>query len=199
MSKPNPTRIARSWIERHLSPQERKVTPTEFQLRDLKLPVSEVRFERAMVLVARNMGGTYNKHTSSIMLPKDLAQGGRLPFTELGVLYRKFPCGMIIKDVSQGNGAAGYPCVSFDVIPNIGGDPRRSRFYKTFQGEAGTSKRLFNQFVGWLAILSKAVKRYRQQVEAGKPANFGRVASVERVAARWLLSHVPAEGSRRSA
>jgi len=157
---------------------------------ELRLPVSEARFDRAMMLVARDMGGTYNKHTSVIMLPKELTEGGKMPFTELGVTYRKFPCGFIIKNVQSDNPTAGLPCVSFDVLPNVGSDPRRSKFYRSFQGEAATSKRLFNQFVAWLAILSRAVKRFRQQVEAGKPATFPRVASAETVAAVWLRTHL---------
>jgi len=192
-------RVARSWVDRYVDPRMRKVTPTEFQLREMRLPVSDARFDRAMMLVARDMGGTYNRLTGVIHLPKDLAEGGRLPFTELGVLYRKFPCGMIVKNVRPDNPVAGLPCVSFDVIPKVSGDPRRSKFYRSFQGEAGTSKRLFNKFVAWMAILSRAVKRYRKQLEQGRDPVF-RTAMEERVADAWLRKKArqASQGSRRS-
>jgi hypothetical protein len=167
----------------------RKQTPTEFQLRGLRLPVSDARFDRAMEMVARDMGGTYNRVNGTILLPKELTEGGRLPFSELTCLYRKFPCGMLIKDVDRDNSVAGLPCVSFDVIPNVSGDPRRSKFYRNFQGDSGMSKRLFNQFVGWMAILSRAIKRYRTQLEAGRDPVFPRrVASADDVVVAWLLA-----------
>lgn len=192
-------RVARTWVDRHIDPRLRKVTPTQFQLDRMRLPVSEARFDRAMSLVARDMGGTYNRLTGIIHLPKDLAQGGRLPFTELAVLYRKYPCGMLLKNVKPDDSVATLPCVSFDVIPNVGGDARRSKFYRSFQGEAGTSKRLFNKFVAWLAILSRAVKRYRQQLERGQNPVL-RTASSDRVAAAWMREKTSgaSRGSPRS-
>lgn len=196
MSTPDYRRVARSWVERHIPRPARRVTPTEFQLNDLRLPVPEARFERAMMLFARHIGGTFNRHTGIIHLPKELTEGRRLPFTELGVLYRKYPCGMIVKNVREEDPVAGLPCVAFDVVPKVNGDPRRSKFYRSFQGDAATSKVLFNKFVAWLAILGRAIKRFRAQVEAGRPATFPRVASPRRVADRWLRIH--AEGSARS-
>ena len=180
-------RVARSWINRGIDPRlNKKVTPTEFMINELHLPVSDDRFDRAMTLAARDMGGTYNRYTGIIHLPKDLVETGNLPFTELAVLYRKFPCGMLMKNLSSSSPVAGLPCVSFDVIPRVKGDPRRSKFYRSFQGEAGISKRLFNKFLAWLALLNRAIKRYRQQVESGRQVVF-RVASPEAVAARWAL------------
>jgi hypothetical protein len=193
--------VAGSWVEQHFDPRlrQRKVTPTQFQLEQLHLPVSDARFDRAMSLVARDMGGTYNKLTGTLHLPKDLAEGGRLPFTELTCLYRKFPCGMVLKDVQKDSPVAGLPCVSFDVIPNVGGDPRRSKFYRSFRGEAGTSKRLFNQFVGWMVILSRAVKRFQAQLKRGQSPIL-RTAMERRVAAAWLAekTRTASRGSGRS-
>jgi hypothetical protein len=186
-------RVARTWVDRHIDPRTRKVTPTEFQVRELRLPVSDARFDRAMMLVARDMGGTYNRYTGIIHLPKELTDGGTMPFTELAVLYRKFPCGMMIK--SQDSPVAGLPCVSFDVIPNVGSDPRRSKFYRSFQGEASTSKRMFNRFVAWMAILSRAIKRYRTQLERG--GNPILRTAEEHVVALWLEEKA-SSGSHRS-
>lgn len=198
-------KVARRWTHQQLDPHLRetgRVTPTEFQVKELRLPVSDARFDRAMDMAARDMGGTYNRNTGVIHLPKDLARPGDRTFpTEIQVMYRKFPCGFIIKDVRRDSPAAGLPCVSFDVVPNVPGDPRRSRIYQSFKGEAATSKTLFGKFLGWLKIVSRAVKRYRQQVEQGRPATFGRLASeelpesqVERVARLWLVRE--ARGSR---
>jgi hypothetical protein len=98
----------------------------------------------------------------------------------------------MIPNVKPDNPVAGLPCVSFDLIPNVPGDPRRSRIYKSFTGEAATSKRLMNQFVAWLKIVSKTVKRYVKNSEQGRPVPFARLAAEEelaqRVARAWLLS-----------
>lgn len=179
-------RLARIWTQRPLGQRlQGRVTPTEYQLRDLRLPVSDARFERAMSMAARDMGGTYNSNTSTIHLPREIARPGDHSFpTEITVLYRKFPCGFIMKD--SDNEAAGLPCVSFDVIPNVGGDPRSSRIYQSFKGDAGLSKILFGKFLGWLKIISKAVKRYREQVEQGRPVSFARTAAETRVAEAWF-------------
>lgn len=196
MTAPDPKKVALSWADKFLD-RPRRQTPTEFQLESLKLPVSNQRFESAMAMAARDMGGTYNRRTSTIHLPEDLRREGDRTFpTEIKVLYRKFPCGMKlpIQKIHEAPDVAGIPCVSFDCIPRIQGDPRRSRIYQSFQGDAGMSKILFGKFLGWLKIVSKAVKRYRQKVEQGRPAQFGRMAnevlpesSVERVARQWLF------------
>jgi hypothetical protein len=147
-----------------------------------------------MDMAARDMGGTYNRNTGVIHLPRGIASPGDRSFpTELQVLYRKFPCGFLLKDGDRDHPAAGFPCVSFDVVPNVPGDPRSSRIYQSFKGEAGTSKTLFGKFLGWLKIVSRAVNRYRQQVEQGRPAQFGHLAAqslpssqIERTAHLWL-------------
>jgi len=179
-------RVARQWQ------QMRKVTPTEFQLQQLRLPVSDARFDRVMRMAARDMGGTYVAATSTIKLPKEFARPGDRSFpTEIVGLYRKFPCGIMIPNVKPDNPVAGLPCVSFDLIPNVPGDPRRSRVYKSFQGEAATSKRLMNQFVAWLKIVSKAIKRYVKSNEQGRNVPFSRVAMelelAQKVARQWVL------------
>lgn len=175
-------------------------TPTEFQVRDLALPVSDARFDRAMEMAARHMGGTYNRATGVIHLPRELARPGDRSFpTEIQVLYRKFPCGFLTLGPSVGRTederGAGRPCVSFDVIPKVPGDPRRSRVYQSFKGDMAQSKVLFGKFLGWLKVLSKAVARYQQQAEQGRVLPFARVASemlpesaIERVSRQWLLS-----------
>lgn len=183
-------RVARQW--RHLQQDGRRITPTQFQLNELRLPVSDARFDRVMQMAARDMGGTYIPATSTIKLPKEFARPGDRSFpTEIQGLYRKFPCGAMIPNVQPDNPVAGIPCVSFDLIPNVPGDPRRSRIYKSFQGDAGMSKRLMNQFVGWLKIVSKAVKRYVKNTEQGRNIPFARVATEEwmahQVARKWLL------------
>jgi hypothetical protein len=160
-----------------------------------------------MYMAARDMGGVYNRNTGVIHLPKELARPGDLSFpTQLQVLYRKFPCGFIIRDEDRDNPAAGLPCVSFDVIPNTPGDPRSNRIYQSFKGEVSMSKTLFGKFLGWLKIISKTVNRYRQQIEQGKPAQFGRITAehlptsmVERTASIWLKTklrdhHDPGHG-----
>lgn len=204
MTSPDHEKVARSWVDRFVN-QPRRQTPTEFQLESLNLPVSDQRFNRAMEMAARDMGGRYERRTSTIHLPSDMAREGDRSFpSEIKVLYRKFPCGMKIplKKLMEDNpAAAGYPCVSFDCIPRIQGDPRRSRIYQSFQGEAATSKALFGKFLGWLKIVSKAVKRYQQRVQQGQPAMFGRLASeavaeasIERVAQAWASKQASQEG-----
>ena len=180
-------RVARTWQH------QRRVTPTEFALQELRLPVSDARFDRVMQMAAREMGGTYIAATSTIKLPKEYARPGDRSFpTEILGLYRKFPCGAMIPNVKADNPVAGLPCVSFDLIPNVPGDPRRSRLYKSFQGDVGMSKRLMNQFVGWLKIVSKTVNRYVKNNEQGRTVPFSRVAAEEeltqRVARAWLLN-----------
>jgi hypothetical protein len=162
----------------------------------MRLPVPDARFDRAMYMAARDMGGTYDRNTGTIFLPRDLVRPGDRSFpTELRVLYRKFPCGMLLRNPKPGDPVSSMPCVSFDVIPNVPGDPRRSRIYQSFQGEAATSKTLFGKFLGWLKIISKAVKRYRQQVGQGRAPQFGRLASEVaaedlsvRVARAWMAT-----------
>lgn len=184
-------RVARQW--RQLQQEGRRVTPTEFAVRNLRLPVSDARFDRVMQMAARDMGGTYLPATSTIKLPPGRPGDKSFP-TELLGLYRKFPCGALMKTPKTNepvSDLAGMPCVSFDLIPNVPGDPRRSRIYKSFQGDATMSKRLMNQFVGWLKIVSKAVKRYRKETEQGRNVPFARLAAElemsERVTHEWLV------------
>ena len=172
-------------------PRLRKMTPTQFQVHQLRLPVSDARFDRAMQMAARDMGGRYIPATGTIKLPKVSKPGDTTFPTELQVMYRKFPCGAMIPNVKEDNPIAGLPCVSFDVIPNTPGDPRRSKAYQSFMGEAGVSKTLFGKFLGWLKILSKAVNRYVKTQEAGRVVPFARIAAeelmAEQVARTWLL------------
>lgn len=151
-----------------------------------------------MQMAAREMGGTYHPATSTIKLPHTIARPGDKSFpTELLGLYRKFPCGALMKTPKTNepvSDVASLPCVSFDLIPNVPGDPRRSKIYKSFQGDVTQSKRLMNQFVGWLKIISKAVNRYVKNTEQGRHVPFGRVAAEiamsEQVAREWLLQHM---------
>jgi len=167
-------------------------SPTEFGLRQLGLPVSEARFERAMSMAARDMGGTYHPVTGTIRLPPEAARPGDRTFpTELRVLYRKFPCAVIMRNPDPESPVASMPCVSFDVIPNIPGDPRRSKIFQSFQGDAASSKIMFGKFLGWLKIISKAVKRYVKNQEAGRrEVPFAQVMASERVAVRWVLEQL---------
>lgn len=135
-----------------------------------------------MVMAARDMGGAYDQSRGVIRLPPSMAHAGDPTFPyELEVHYRKFPCGMAMRDPS-GHGA-GKPCVSFDVIPRVPGDPRRSRVYQSFQGPASDVKMLFGKFLGWLKIVSKALQRYKTP---RAPVEFARVA-------REVLPPSPAE------
>lgn len=167
----------------------RRETPTEFGLRQMRLPVSEARFERAMAMAARDMGGTYHPATATIRLPAGVGRPGDRTFpTELRVLYRKFPCQALMKDPDPGSPVAAMPCVSFDVIPNVAGDPRRSKIFQSFQGDAGSSKVMFGKFLGWLKIISKAVRRYVRSQEAERAVPFAQVMAAENAVARRLLA-----------
>ena len=187
---PDPKKVARNWMHQTTNPRLRKLTPTQFQVQQLRLPVSDARFDRAMQMAARDMGGRYIPATGTIKLPKVSKPGDRTFPTELQVMYRKFPCGAMIPNVKDDNPVAGLPCVSFDVIPNTPGDPRRSKAYQSFTGEAATSKVLFGKFLGWIKILSRAVNRYVKNQEAGRGVPFARIAAeellAERVAENWL-------------
>ena len=189
-------RVARTWTRQFQDPHLRQLprgqSPTEFGLRQLHLPVSNARFEAAMGMAARDMGGTYHPATATIRLPPGFARPGDATFpTELRVLYRKFPCAAIMRDPDPESPVATMPCVSFDVIPNISGDPRRSKIFQSFQGDAASSKRMFGKFLGWLKIVSKAVHRYVKTRDAERAAPFAQVMASEdavaRVAATWLL------------
>jgi len=151
-------RIAREWL--------RKKTPTQMQLDALRLPVSDVRFERAMEMAARYMGGKYRDGT--IRLPYKFKD--RTFPTEFTVLYRKLPCGFLT------NQNDGQPCVTFDIIPNIGRDPRRSKVYKSFPADLKSSKMQFGKFLGWLRIVGDAVRRYVAQTQAGQDPQFAKLA-----------------------
>lgn len=187
---PDPKKVARTWMRPPADPRLRKLTPTQFGLQQLRLPVSDARFDRAMHMAARDMGGRYVPATGTIKLPKVSTPGDRTFPTELQVMYRKFPCGIILPNAKQDSPVAGLPCVSFDVIPNTPGDPRRSKAYQSFQGEAATSKALFGKFLGWIKILSRAVNRYVKNQENGRTVPFARVASEElmtqRVVENWF-------------
>jgi hypothetical protein len=166
----------------------RREGPTEFGLRQLRLPVSEARFDAAMGMAARDMGGTYHPATATIKLPAGVARPGDATFpTELRVLYRKFPCGALMPNPDTGSPVAAMPCVSFDVVPNVAGDPRRSKVFQSFQGDAASSKVMFGKFLGWLKIVSRAVKRYVKNQEAQRAVPFAQIVASERVLARHVL------------
>lgn len=151
-------RVAQQWLEAK--------TPTQMQLDDLHLPVSDVRFERAMEMAAKYMGGRYQNGT--IRFPYRFRD--RSFPQELTVLYRKMPCGFL-------NGKPdGTPCVSFDVFPNVGGDPRRSKIYRSFPAGMANSKVQFGKFLGWLRIVGDAIRRYVAQAQAGQEPQFARIA-----------------------
>jgi hypothetical protein len=178
------TRVARRWVARQLSlppsTSRQPRTPTQMQLDELSLPVTDERFLRAMSMAARHMGGTFDLATSTIRLPRHVVRPGDRSFpNEMQVLYRKFPCGMILPGAARDQAEAGYPCVSFDLIPKVPGDPRRSRVFRSFTGPASQAKTLFGKFLGWLKIIAKAVHRYTETSNQGEP-------SALRVAARWL-------------
>jgi len=165
------------------------LSPTQFQLQQLRLPVSDSRFENAMRMAARDMGATFDRGRSVIYFPKGMARDGDKSFpAELSVLYRKFPCGMIMRNIGPGDAAAGSPCVSFDIIPKVPGDPRRSKLFKSFQGDTKECKVLFGKFLGWLKIISRTIQRYNRQ--SGRVTPFSRMASQEEkassVADNWL-------------
>jgi hypothetical protein len=167
MAAPDPRNVARRWLLARVT--DERQTPTQFHLEQLGLPVSDARFDRAMEMAARYMGGTYLPATGTIRLPREAVRPGDKSFpSEITVLYRKFPCAYVMKGVRRDSPGAGMPCVSFDAIPNVPGDPRRSRIYQSFRGEAGSSKVLFGKFLGWLRIIGDAVRRYvRQRDGAG--------------------------------
>lgn len=147
-----------------------------------------------MTMAARDMGGVYDQARGVIKLPPSMAHAGDPSFPqEIEVHYRKFPCGMVMRNLDEHTPGAGEPCVSFDVIPRVPGDPRRSRVYQSFQGPASQAKTLFGKFLGWLKIVSKALHRYNGP--RSRPVEFARIAckmlppsSVELVAAAWMLS-----------
>lgn len=190
-------RVARTWMTQPGDPRLRKMTPTQFQVQQLRLPVSDARFDRAMTMAARDMGGRYVPATGTIKLPKVSAPGDKTFPTELQVMYRKFPCGILLPTSQQDSPVAGLPCVSFDVIPNTPGDPRHTKIYKNFTGEAATSKVLFGKFLGWLKIISKAVNRYVRNLEQGRTVPFARVAQEQQMAdavvERWVRARIQAK------
>jgi hypothetical protein len=163
-------------------------------LHDLNLLVPTERFEHAMALAARDMGGVYDHGRGVIRLPQSLAHANDPTFPrEIEVHYRKFPCGMMLRDLSEDTPGIGAPCVSFDVIPRVSGDPRRSRVYQSFQGPASQAKILFGKFLVWLKIVSKALHRYKDP--RNPSVDFARVARVclpetatERVARAWVVA-----------
>lgn len=193
-------RVARTWMTQPNDPRLRKITPTQFQVRQLGLPVSDARFDRAMSMAARDMGGHYIAATGTIKLPRVNNNTDKTFPTELQVLYRKFPCGFLMPKSQADSPVAGLPCVSFEVLPNTPGDPRHSRIYQTFTGEAATSKTLFGKFLGWLKIISKAVKRYIRNSESGHAVPFARVADQERMASavveKWVRANLRGQEER---
>ena len=153
-------RVATRWMLRKSREYQ---SPTHAQVSQLPLLVSDDRFDRAMGMAARHMGGTYNAATGIIQLPVSLAKAGDRTFpTRMEAHYRKFPCGMIIPSVDSNHPMMGAPCVSFDLIPLVPGDPRRSRIYQSFSGPLDQSKVLFGKFLGWLKIVAKTVHRYSE-------------------------------------
>ena len=155
-------RVAHNW----LTARVQKQTPTQMAIEGLRLPISDARFERAMEMAAKYMGGTYRNGT--IRLPYRY-RDQTFP-QEMTVLYRKLPCGYITNRPADG------ACVSFDIYPNMGGDPRRSKIYKSFPATLKNSKTQFGKFLGWLRIVGDAVRRYVAQAEAGQTPQFARIA-----------------------
>jgi hypothetical protein len=187
-------RVARNWMQQTSDPHLRKVGPTRFQVQQLRLPVSDARFDAAMGMAARDMGGRYIPATGTIKLPKVSYPGDKTFPTEIQVLYRKFPCGAVIPNVRDDDPVSGLPCVSFDIIPNTPGDPRRSKIYQSFMSEAASSKVMFGKFLGWLKIVSKAINRYVKSLEQGREVPFARVARdemlVEQVVRKWFTAQM---------
>lgn len=159
-------RVAREWL--------RKKTPTQMAVDDLNLLVSDERFERAMAMAAKYMGGRYQNGV--IRLPYKF-QDKSFP-TELTVLYRKMPCGFIT------NQDDGTPCVTFDLIPKVSGDPRRSKVYKSFPSSVKNSKVAFGKFLNWLRVVGDTVRQYVAQEQSV------RLASAKAVSQAWLKSKV---------
>lgn len=172
-------RVARRWIAKQWSMPPQGRTPTQMQLDEINLPVSEERFARAMDMAARYMGGSFDAMSGMIRLPPEIVRPGDRTFpNQIQVLYRKFPCGMVMPGAVRERPEAGHPCVSFDVIPKVVGDPRRSKVFQSFAGPASQAKTLFGKFLGWLKIVGKAVRRYAETPAQDAPSPL-------RVAARW--------------
>lgn len=159
--------------------QRRHRTPTQMALDDLHLQVSDDRFDKAMAMFARHLGGRYDRRTGVVDLPWQGNRDKTFP-NKLVLLYRKFPCGFIHKEL---NGDSGKPCVSFDVIPQIP-NPSKSKIYRSFQGEAKDAKRLFNDFLRWLKTVSTALKVYVDQKQPDTRAMTQMLT--RRVAAQYL-------------
>jgi len=172
-------RVARTWLVQlpgRAAPVLRPRVPP------VRPSISEAQFERAMELIAQAMGGRYIAATSTIKLPRIGKPGDDSFPTELQVLYRRFPRGMLLPEADPNDPATHQPYVSFDELPNTPGDPRQSRIYRTFTGEAAASGILFRKFLGWLKILTNAVNRYAREAEQ-------ETASV-RIARKWLMERV---------
>lgn len=144
-------KVAAAWLSRQ--------TPTQFALDQLRLPVTQEQFDHAMTLAAKRVGGQYDKHKGMIYLPW-IPNGDPTFPTHLNVLYRKFPCGFLQKQLDD---TAGMPCVSFDIIPYVGRNPRRSRAYKSINGDASESKLLFVKFLKWMKIILDAFLVYAEK------------------------------------
>lgn len=158
----------------------RKRTPTQMALDDLNLEVSDDRFNKAMALFARHLGGRYDQRSGVVHLPWENNSDRTFP-NKLVMLYRKFPCGMIHKEWTNDSGK---PCVSFDIIPQIP-NPSKSKIYKSFQGEAKNAKRLFNEYLMWLKKVSTALKIYVGQRNPD-PRRTTQMMLARRVANRYL-------------
>ena len=164
-----------------MNPRLKKKTPTQMGLDDLKLPVSDDRFDRAVALFARHVGGRFDRSSGIVHLPWKKNGDKTFP-TKIQVMYRKFPCGFLHKKFTP---SSGLPCVSFDIIPLGVSNPSKSRMFRSFQGPASDAKRLFNLYLLWLKKVADALKLYAQR----NPLDKGRLTKMmARRAARKFLA-----------
>jgi len=168
-------KLARAWVRK---------TPTQMALDDLNLPISEDRFERAMGMAARYMGGVYSNGAIHFNQKFD---DPSFP-SKIKVLYRKLPCGFL-------NTEKAGVCVTFDVIPVVQGDPRRSRIYQSFPADIKNIKTQFGKFLGWLRIVGMAMRKYlaRAQKTAGM---FHTPPKMVGPMSRWVTSVMAAQFTR---
>lgn len=159
----------------------RRRTPTQMQVDNLKLDISDARFDKAMGMFAKMVGGSYDRQRGVITLPWETGRNRKFP-KQLQVLYRKFPCGMLQRTFGPDSGA---PCVSFDVIPKIP-NANSSKMYKSIQGDAVHAKKLFAQFLHHLKRVGDALMIAAQK--DNMPLERRTVMMTRRVATRWVQS-----------
>lgn len=129
-------------------------TPTLHQLETLGLQVSQRKFERAMAVVARQLGTNFDGDV--LLLPPTLRQDDTYP-AALRILYRKmgFDCGA--------PGSTDGGCLSFDVIPmGVRGDPRRYKTYRSFKGGLEEGEELFQELLRFLHHVVRAVNQHQR-------------------------------------